>query len=300
MPSRDPLDQLADSLRRLFTVPDVIPSAGPGGGPSGEREGPHSRVGATPGMSGKGGRSYPAGDRTSVLGYGGGPDPVRVQEPEERQATIDREIKESITRAKGTRQRDLRRDRLRWMIPYSSEGHLQDDWDNPVGPFGMFDGTTTAPSAGNSLQQVVITLPSASPSPILGLNRYPGAQYCNIYIRSFSFVPLGAAMTGVQELYFTDPGGAVAGLGTFNAANPGQGSFVSVKALLNSPLTDPGQLTIGTLNVNNVGIGGTPVGSRYQLCVSYVFLVPDPYFNDLVAIPPTPAEVAEALRSMEG
>jgi hypothetical protein len=59
---------------------------------------------------------------------------------------------------------------------------------------------------------------------------------------------------------------------------------------LSGPLTDPGLNQIGTLVMNNIGIGGTPVTVRWQLSIGYIAYIPDPWFNEQMVVSPTKRE----------
>ena len=292
----DIIEQVSDLIGQVFgTGQRAIISEAPGGGPEANREGqrkvlgmnhPHGTIGSV----------IPKG--TDVHGYGGYGDPVFLDSQPD--AAIQAEINTALLLAKSRRLRDVRPSgRLRMSKPFSPEGHTDVGWNVVAGAYSMFDGTTTAPGAGNSIQTVPIALPANSVSPVILLDRYPGALYMSLYIRAFAFMPVGSTMTGLQECWFTDYGGAVVGLGIFNPTNVAADTYQTINALCATPMTDPGNVTLGTLTINNIGIAGTPVGTRYQLNLSYVALYPDPWFNEQVIVPPTPAEIAEGLRSME-
>lgn len=295
----DVIEQVADAIGRVFgTGQRAVISDAPGGGPEVNREGERKVLGMNHPHIPRGaiGSIIPKG--TDTTGYGGYGDPLYLDE--QNDAAIQNEIDQHLVVLKNARLRDVRpTGRFRLSKPFSPEGHTDVSWNLVAGPYSLFDGTTGAPSAGNSIQVVPITLPANSLSPVILLDRYPGALYMSIFVRSFAFMPTGSAMTGIQEVWFTDYGGAVVGLGIFNPANVAADTFQNINALCSTPMTDPGNVTIGSLFINNIGIGGTPVGTRYQLNVSYVALYPDPAFNEMAIVPPTPAEVIEGLRSME-
>ena len=282
----DVLDDVAAALRNALTgghAHQPIISAAPGGGPEADRE--NNRVG-------RGGRIGAHSTRGhDALGYGGHGDPVYLDE--DVSTEVQQLVRDHITSAQHRALREPRpAGRIRMQKPFSPETHTDNGWQFATGPFSLFDGTLVAPGAGNSLQQIPIALPTSAVSPVVLLDRYPGAMYMCIYVRSFAFMPTGSTMTGVQEVFFTDFGGAVAGLGIYNPANVGSAIFQNIGALCNSPLTDPGNAQIGTINVNNIGIAGTPVSVRWQLTVCYVAMYADPWFNEQVVVPPLPSEVA--------
>jgi hypothetical protein len=286
----DLIDTLGEKLSHLLGGGDthVIVSEAPGGGPEAERENERPHHGGRIGTHLTRGRD--------ALGYGGHGDAVTVVEDP------DEDAKEAVRRAiHKAQQKGLHtlkpHGRIRLAQPFSPEAHVGSEWQHVSGPYSLFDGTLSAPAPGNSVTPIPIALPATIPSPVMLLNRYPGALYMSVYIRSFSFMPTAATMTGLQECYFTDAGGAVAGLGIYNASAITFGNFVNVGALCSSPLTDPGNTQLGQLVVNNIGIAGTPVSVRWQLTVSYVAFYSDPWFNEQVVVPPMPAEVYEYLRT---
>lgn len=287
----DVIDQLSDGLKRLILGgegKEVIVSGAPGGGPEAGRE--NERVV----LGGRIGSHIPRGG--STLGYGGHGDAIELAG--EVSDDVKRLMAEHLAR---NAQRAVREPkpsaRIRLVKAISLDAHI-DDYEAVSGPFGLFDGTIAAPSAGNSVQTVSIQLPTSTPSPVLLLNRYPGALYMSIYVRSFAFVPTGTTGTGLQECWFSDITGATVGLGIYSAASQTVGQNSSVNSLLTGPITDPGNAVLGTLTVNNIGIAGTPTTVRFQLNLGYVAMVPDPWFNEQVVIPPTPNEVQAVYGSM--
>ena len=290
----DMMDRLAEQLAAALGARrgDILPSAAPGGGPAAGREGPTENGGT----GGKTPNPPPTGARPqAVLGYGGHGDPtVLVDAPRHTR----QELQELVDATARTRLQDKLRSRVRWQIPYSPEGHNQDGWRFIVGPWSMLDGSTNAPGAGNSTVNIPLAIPAGTAGPFIFLDRYPGALYFLIYVRTFAWMRLGSTMTGVQELYFTDPGGAVVGLGIYDAGASAQGAQ-SVGALCNTQITDPGNANLGQIVVQNIGIGGTPVGSRYQIGLGYVAMMPDPWFQTQQLRPPTPADVTSALLAAE-
>lgn len=291
----DVLEEVSDLISRVFgTGQRAVVSEAPGGGPEANREGERRVLGMnTP--RGRIGSVIPKGGDAS--GYGGHGDAVLLDEDG---AAIREELQQRVVLAKAARLRDVRPSgRIRFSKLFSPEAHTDMGWNLVAGPYSLFDGTTSAPALGNSTQLVPIALPANSVSPVISLNRYPGAMYMSLWIESISFMPTGSAMTGIQELWFSDPGGAVVGLGIFNPANVAADTYQRIGRLCSTQITDPGNATLGTLTVNNIGIAGTAVGSRYQLNVSFVAVYPDPWFNEQMIIPPTPAEVLEGLRTME-
>lgn len=285
----DVMDTVADVVSRVLGVrPAVIPSEAPGGGPEAERENkrhPGVRVGSVKT------RGHDA------LGYGGHGD--AVEQVDDLEALVKREIDTHVTavQAKGLHE-PRPSGRIRFNKPFSPEAYNDHEWRFVAGPLSLFDGTISAPGAGNSVQQVPIQIPAGTVSPVFKLNRYPGALYMTLYVRSFALMSIGSTMTGIQECWFSDAGGATAALGLYNPASSSNG-MQSINALLTNPITDPGDAVLGTLTINNIGIGGTPVSVRYQLGVTYVAFYPDPWFNEQMIIPPRPAEIAAARRSME-
>ena len=286
----DVIDRLADQLAQVLGArrADILPSAAPGGGPSAGREGP-ADSGGTGGMTPN---PPPTGARVqAVLGYGGHGDPaVLVDAPQHTR----RELQELIDQTSRTRERDRLRTRFRWQIPYSPEGHNQDGWRFIVGPWSMFDGNVTAPGAGNSTVNVPISIPASTAGPFIFLDRYPGALYFLVYVRTFAWMRVGTTMTGIQEVFYTDPGGAVVGLGIYDAGSSSNG-IASIGALCNTQITDPGNAALGQITVQNIGIGGTPVANRYQIGLGYVAMVPDPWFQAQQIKPPTPADITAAM-----
>ncbi len=287
----DVIDVLGEKLAHLLgggSSGSALPSAAPGGGPEADRESnrPH--------RAGRIGEHIPSG--RDALGYGGHGDAVQViADPEgDVQAAIR-------SYAHRVQKRGLHEPkpagRIRLAQAFSPETHIGANWQFATGPYSLFDGTLTAPGAGNSTQTIAVQLPTGIPSPVMLLNRYPGALYMSVFVRSFAFVPTGTTMTGLQECWFTDAGGAVAGLGIYNPAATSSAIYQNIGALCSSPLTDPGNTQLGTITVNNIGIAGTAVSVRWQLTLSFVAFYPDPWFNEQVLIPPTPAEMAEYLRT---
>lgn len=287
---QDPLDEVADWLRKQFAGADnrIKPSAAPGAGPSARRSGP--RQGQAQGKLAR--TPVQGADNAQVTGYGGHGDPSVTIDPATDTQTM---LQELLNRTERSRAQDKLRERLRFNLPYSIEGHIQDGWRFVRGPFSVLDGTATAPSAGNSVQDFPVSYPAGTVSPIYLLDRYPGAMFMNLYIASLAWVPTGATGTGLQEIVFRDIGGAQVALGVYSAASQSNG-FENIGALCNSPLTDPGTQQIGDLLVTNVGIGGTPTTVRWQLGVGYIAMVPDPWFQARQMRLPTPAEETVAVR----
>lgn len=287
----DVIDRLGERLAGLLTrAPEQVPSMAPGGGPEAAREGD---------------RAHHEGERIGsrrvhgrdALGYGGHGDAVAVvaQPSADVQAMIGHYL--SAAQRRGLHQ-PRPAQRIRLAKPFSPEAHIESDWNEASGPYSLFNGTIAAPSAGNSLVPVPITLPVNIPSPVMLLDRYPSALYMCVYVRSFAFVPTGTLMTGLQECYFQDVGGSVVGLGIYNPAAVSSAIYQKINALCTTPVTDPGNTQIGTLFVNNIGIAGTPASVRYQLGVGFVAFYPDPVFNERMAVPPLPADVYDYLRTM--
>lgn len=282
-------DDVADALRKVLNLgPRAIQSGAPGGGPEADREDnrqPGQRIG----------RHIPKGN--SPLGYGGYGDPAVLDDDQD--AEVAREIRAHVRAAQNKGLREPRPSgRLRFNRLFSPEGHNDDGWRFVSGGWSLFDGTASAAGAGTSTQVIPVSMPSGAVSPVMLLNRYPGAQFMQVYIRTIAWVPTGTTGTGLQELYFQGLDGAVAAMGIYNAATPSYG-LQSVGALLTTPLTDPGNAPLGNIIVQNIGMGGSPTTVRWQLGVTFVAAVPDPWFNEQVIVPPRPAELAEALRSME-
>lgn len=288
----DMMDEVALLLRKALGgghAHEPIVSAAPGGGPEADRESNRVVHGGRIG-------SYRTHGR-DALGFGGHGDAVFVDDAVDTE--VQQLVKDHIHNAQRRALREPRPSgRIRMSKPFSPEAHIDNGWQFATGPFSLFDGTLTAPGAGNSVQTIPIVLPVGAVSPVLLLDRYPGAMYMSVYIRSFSFVPTGTTMTGLQECWFADAGGAVAGLGIYNPAQTPSAIYQNIGALCNSPLTDPGNAQLGTITVNNIGIAGTPVTVRWQMTVCYVAFYADPWFNEQVVVPPTPAEIEHAYRSM--
>lgn len=286
----DLIDQLGEQLTRLLGAGGArtIVSEAPGAGPEADREGNRTH------RAGRIGEHLTRG--RDALGYGGHGDAVTVVEKP------DADAREAVRRAiRNAQRKGLHQPkpagRIRLQQPFSPEAHIGQNWQFVTGPYSLFDGTQAAPAAGNSTQVIPVALPTNIPSPVMLLDRYPGALYMSTYVRSFAFMPTATGMTGLQECFFTDAGGAVAGLGIYNPANPASAIYQNIGALCNSPLTDPGNTQLGTITVNNIGIGGTPVSTRWQITVSYVAFYPDPWFNEQAVIPPLPADVYDYLRT---
>lgn len=288
----DILETVSDSLLKLLQGnhrTGAIVSDAPGGGPSSEGE--EHRAVIEQGHKGTIPLGYLAkhpGLGRDATGYGGAGDAVIAdQEDEEKQILRIHEENARIARA-ATHVRDrtpsgkVRMGRWYWL-----ESHSDQTVGPVMGPFSLFDGTVGAPSAGNSVQVVSITMPANTVSPIFLLDRYPGAMYMSLFISSFALMPTATGMTGIQECWFQDIGGAVGGLGLYNATGTNTQDYNNINKQLSSPLTDPGLSTLGTLTINNIGIGGTPVSSRYQLTIGYMAFFPDPWFNEQMVLPQT-------------
>lgn len=295
----DVMDTLADRLAALLGGGGkirAIPSMAPGGGPSAAREGasdgPEARpalrpLGTPPSMPPSGGR---------VTGYGGHAQPILVEQGEDVERDLRAAIQRQLSTLRATRQRDAHpRSRIRLNIPFSLEARIRDHTDDVVGVWSLYDGTAAAPGAGNSTQQITVQVATNALPPVQKLDQYPAPMYLCLRVSSFAWVPTGSTMTGLQELWFIDQGGAVCPLGIYNAASQTAGAYVGVSKLMTSPYTDPGNVVLGTINVNNIGIGGTPVSVRWQLGITFEGMVPDPWFNERHLDMPTPADQTEAL-----
>lgn len=284
----DILDVLGHRLLRLLDPSsDEMVSPAPGAGPEADREGNRVR------HSGRIGSHRTRGE--DAEGYGGHGDSITVvDQPSE---DVSEYVKRYLHRIqmKGLHQ-PKPAGRIRLAKPFSPEAHIDNEYQYVAGPYGLFDGTIGAPSAGNSLVPVPITLPTNVPSPVMLLDRYPSAMYMSILVRTFAVMPTGTTTTGLQEYYFADPGGAVVPLGIYNAAGQNNG-IQSIGGICTTPLTDPGNIQIGTLFVNNIGIGGTPTSIRWQLGITFVAYYPDPWFNEQVVVPAMPSEIEAYLRS---
>lgn len=285
----DIMDTLGEQLSRLFGTAsgDVMVSPAPGGGPESDRESNRTL------------RTGRIGDHITrghdALGYGGHADPTTLAPNVDDDTRALAQAYIARSQRKGM-QYPKPNGRTRLAKPISLEAHI-DDFEAVSGPYSLFDGTITAPGAGNSLVPVPIALPTNIPSPVMLLDRYPGAMYMCLYVRAFSFIPTGSTTTGLQECWFSDVGGATVGLGIYVASSQTAGDYQNINSLLTTPITDPGTSQLGTLFVNNIGIGGTPTSVRYQLSIGYVAMVPDPWFNEQMLIPPTPAALADYLRT---
>src|SRR5260221_1908 len=259
----DLIDQLGEQLARLLGAagPRTIISEAPGGGPEADRESNRTH------RAGRIGEHITHG--RDALGFGGHGDAVTtVEQP-------DADVAEAVRRAvRNAQRKGLHQPkpagRIRLAQPFSPEAHIGSNWQFLTGPYSPLDCTVGAPGAGNSTQQIPVALPVNIPSPVMLLDRYPGALYMSVFVRSFAFMPTATGMTGLQELFFIDAGGAVAGLGIYNPATVGSAIYQNIGALCNSPLTDPGNTVLGALTVNNIGIGGTPGSPRRQLPGSFV------------------------------
>lgn len=226
-----------------------------------------------------------------ATGFGGGGDAILTdEETEESQLERIHAENERIARV-ATRIKDrtpsgkVRMGRWYWL-----ESHSDQTVGPVVGPFSLFDGTVSAPGAGNSQQIIPVTMPANTVSPIFLLDRYPGAMYMSLFISSFAFMPVGTTMTGLQECWFQDVGGATAGLGLYNATGTNAQDYNNINKQLSSPMTDPGLSLLGNITVNNISIGGTPVASRWQISIGYMAFFPDPWFNEQMVVPMTKRE----------
>ena len=277
----DLLDTLGASLTNLLagTNTQQRESPAPGGGPSAQREGPKESKGEAPR------RAIRPSMGSGLGGYGGHADSAVAFDD---RAQVQKQLAELVEQVKQSRAKDALRSRFRFNLPYSAEAHNQDGWRFVCGPLTLFDGTLGAAGGANVLQQVTIALPAGTVSPTLLLDRYPGAMYVNLFVRSFAICATATGQTGLQECFFTDSGGAVVPLGIYNTAVLNSG-LQAIQALCSTPLTDPGLQTLGTLNVQNIG-AATPVSQRWQLGISYAFMVPDPWFQAQQGYAPTPAE----------
>jgi hypothetical protein len=295
----DVLESLSTALSELISGgrPKVIVSDAPGAGPESESTG--HRVAIEAMHNGRLPLGYLAqvpGKGRSATGYGGSGDAITVDEHE------DEEVRAAVREA--ARIASIHKpvanppvhERVRLQKWYWLESHTENPVGPTVGPYSLFDGTTGVPSAGNSVQTIPIALPAGTLSPVYLLDRYPGAMYMSLFISSFAFIPIGSTATGVQEFWFTDAGGAVAALGMANAAT-GDG-YSNINKQLSSPLTDPGLTTLGTLTVNNISLGGTPVACRYQIGIGYVAGFADPSYNEHMLLPLTPAQKTQQLWTM--
>lgn len=288
-------EYLLSLLRGKGTI-RAIPSAAPGGGPSAAREGGGKPMSSRP--LGSPPAHPPRGGAES--GYGGHGDPVLIEDARDAAKDVQQEIAEHLATPQmiRVRKRDVApRGRVRMNRSISLEGHQIDSVEDVLGPFSLFDGTISAPGAGNSLVPIVVQLPAGTLSPITLLDRYPGAMDMKLRLSSFSFMPTAGTATGLQECYFQDLGGAVVPLGVYSAASGTP--YQSIDKKMTTPYTDPGQLVMGTLWINNIGIGGTPVTVRYQLGICYEASLPDPYFNELMLDGKYPADEVKLYRSME-
>lgn len=282
----DVMDQLSDALATLFKQRQrALVSPAPGTGPESEIE--DRRLVVEKQYNGTLPLGYLAahpGKGAQATGFGGSGDAIIVdtfadQEVEEAAETETKRIEAVRRKLRNTPAAErIRLGKWFWL-----ESHSDNTTGPTIGAFSLFDGTTGVPSAGNSVQQVTVALPAGTVSPVYLLDRYPGVFFMSIFVASAAFLPLGTTMTGVQEIWFSDIGGATAGLGIYNAAsgNP----YENINKQMDTPYTDPGTMTIGTLTFNNIGIGGTPVAVRWQLSIGYVGFVPDPHFNQQMMLP---------------
>lgn len=293
----DPLDSLAHSLQHLFGQDHkVIVSDAPGGP---ESEGEDHRLlvqGNHRGVLPLGYLAAHPGLGHDATGFGGSGDAIVVEQNFNTDVASAIEEAEHIFQVRH-KTRDVKAEgKVRLNTWFWPEAHSAQSVGVVMGPFSLFDGTTGVPGAGNSVQVVPIALPAGTVSPIFLLDRYPGALSMCIFVGAFSICPLGTTATGNYECWFSDPGGATVGLGTY-FANAGSG-YQSITRQLSTPLTDPGQMTMGQLIINNIGLGGTEVAYRWQLALGYIANLPDPWFNEQVIKPPLPSEVAARLRSI--
>lgn len=285
----DVLDEIGASIARLLgpSTGKTLVSPAPGGGPEADRE---SNRTERPGRIGE--------HRTrgqDALGFGGHGDALQIVDAPSDDARILTNRYIERAQRKGL-QVPSPAGRIRLAKPISLEAHI-DDFESVSGPYSLFDGTIAAASAGNSQQIVTIQLPASAISPVTLLDRYPGALYMSLYVRAFSFVPTGTTGTGLQEVWFSDIGGSTCGLGIYVASSQTAGDYQNINSLMTSPITDPGNTVLGSLTINNIGIGGTPTTVRYQLSIGYVAMVPDPWFNEKMVVPPMPSELQGYLRS---
>jgi hypothetical protein len=289
----DLLDSLSDSLTKLFHGPSgtgVVVSAGPGGPESDDES---HRVVVEKAHKGTIPLGYLAkhpGLGRNALGFGGAADAITVDASDDA-AALEHSLEENARIARVARRVHDRVEHghVRMGKWYWLEGHSDQTVGPCVGPYSLFDGTMTAPGAGNSVTQIPIAVPAGTLSPLYLLDRYPGAMYMSLFVSSFAFVPTGATTTGVQECWFTDAGGAVAGLGIYPAAS-GASGIQNINKQCSSPLTDSGVAQLGTLTVNNLGIAGTPTTVRWQLSIGFIAFLADPWFNQQMIVPQTKAE----------
>lgn len=288
----DILDDLSLSLAKLLGVgpgQKVIVSPAPGG-PESQDETHRIEVERTHGgVLPLGYLAKHPGLGRDALGFGGAPDAIIVDEsgPEELERALEENAR--IARVAKKVHDRVEHGKIRMGKWYWLEGHSDQTVGPCVGPYSLFDGTMTAPGAGNSVTTIPITVPTGTVSPIYLLDRYPGAMYMSLFVSSFAFVPTAGTTTGIQECWFTDAGGAVAGLGIYPSAT-GASGIQSINKQCSSPLTDSGLQQLGTLTVNNIGIGGTPTSVRWQLSIGFIAFIADPWFNQQMILPQTKAE----------
>lgn len=294
----DLLESLSGSLEKLLfgkSGTGAIVSAGPGGPESDDET---HRVVVEKAHGGTLPLGYLAnhpGLGRNALGFGGAADAVIVDEADDAGA-LERVLEENarIARVAKKVHDRVEHGRVRMGKWYWLEGHSDQTVGPCVGPYSLFDGTMTAPGAGNSVTTIPITVPAGTLSPLYLLDRYPGAMYMSLFVSSFAFVPTAGTTTGIQECWFTDAGGAVAGLGIYPSAS-GAAGIQNINKQCSSPLTDSGVAQLGTLTVNNLGIGGTPTSVRWQLAIGFIAFIADPWFNQQMIVPQTKAENVRSL-----
>lgn len=135
-------------------------------------------------------------------------------------------------------------------------------------------------SADNSAGGTFVTTAGATVATAVALrntpnyrtSQWPGGVQVYLVIRSFSFAPQTAtfATPGALDVTFVDKSGNLVPVGDFISNQSGNIGF---DTLLPVPITDPGELTVGSLNVA-LNAGATVGTYNWQLGFSYAYLVP--------------------------
>jgi hypothetical protein len=135
----------------------------------------------------------------------------------------------------------------------------------------MASGTIT--SVVNQTVAVPVTL---SADPHWRLEQWPGAVQVYLAIRFFGIVPQAAptTVTGIS-VTFQDQGGNSAPLGEF--VNSVGGNNYNGLTIMPSPITDPGQLQVGSLAVTLPNIATSTATYHWSIGFSAVYLLPARY-----------------------
>lgn len=127
----------------------------------------------------------------------------------------------------------------------------------------------TISTSVNSTVQVTVKLAN---TPLWRLEQWPGAVHLYLMLRFFGIAPQSVPTANAgMECMFIDNSGGTTPLGEFLSQTGGNGLPF---ALLNAPITDPSNTSVGVLSVALANVASSNGTYNYSFGFSAVYVVP--------------------------